>query len=70
MEISQTIFKFGKNIIFFFADLIKQTRDIIVKTLSVLELSDIVGAVLILFAFYLILIRARVRLFDNLSKNL
>ena len=62
MEISQTIFKFGKNIIFFFADLIKQTRDIIVKTLSVLELSDIVGAVLILFAFYLISIRARVRL--------
>ena len=57
MEISQTIFKFGKNIIFLFADVIKQTRDIIVKTLSVLELSDIVGVILILFAFYLISIR-------------
>ena len=62
MEISQTIFKFTKALIFFFADLIKAIRDSIYSTLSWLELSDLVGVVLILFALYLIAIRIRIRL--------
>ena len=62
MEISQTIFKFAKALIFFFADLIKAIRDSIYSTLSWLELSDLVGVVLILFALYLIAIRIRIRL--------
>ena len=62
MEISQTLFKLIKNVLFFFADLIKTIRDSLVNALTILELSDMVGVVLILFAFYLILIRIRIRL--------
>ena len=62
IEISQTIFKFIKTMIFLFADLIKAFRDSIYDTLSWLELSDLVGVVLILFASYLIALRIRVRL--------
>ena len=62
MEISQTLFRLIKNLLFFFADLIKAIRDILVNALTILELSDMVGVVLILFAFYLILIRIRFRL--------
>ena len=62
MEISQTLFRLIKNILFFFADLIKAIRDLLVNALTILELSDMVGVVLILFAFYLILIRIRFRL--------
>ena len=62
MEISQTLFKFIKTTIFLFADLIKAIRDSIYDTLSWLELSDLVGVVLILFALYLIALRIRVRL--------
>ena len=62
MEISQTLFKFIKTTIFLFADLIKAIRDSIYDTLSWLELSDLVGVVLILFASYLIALRIRVRL--------
>ena len=62
MEISQTLFKLIKNVLFFFADLIKAIRDLLINALTILELSDMVGVVLILFAFYLILIRIRFRL--------
>ena len=62
MEISQTLFRLIKNVLFFFADLIKAIRDLLVNALTILELSDMVGVVLILFAFYLILIRIRFRL--------
>ena len=62
MEISQTLFKFIKTTIFLFADLIKAIRNSIYDTLSWLELSDLVGVVLILFALYLIALRIRVRL--------
>ena len=62
MEISQTFFRLIKNVLFFFADLIKAIRDSLVNALTILELSDMVGVVLILFAFYLILIRIRFRL--------
>ena len=62
MEISQTLFRLIKNALFFFADLIKAIRDLLVNALTILELSDMVGVVLILFAFYLILIRIRFRL--------
>ncbi len=62
MEISQTLFNLGKTVLFFFADLIKAVRDLLINTLNILELSDIVGVILILFAFCLILIRVRIRL--------
>ena len=62
MEISKTIFKLIKIMLFSFADLIKIIRDLLINTLNILELSDIVGVILILFAFYLILIRIRLRL--------
>ena len=62
MEISQTIFNIFKNLIFLFADFIKAIRNLIYHTLSWLELSDLVGAILILFALYLIALRIRFRL--------
>ena len=62
MEISQTLFRFIKSVLFFFADLIKTIRDLLVNALNILELSDMVGVILILLAFYLILIRVRFRL--------
>lgn len=62
IEISQTLFKFIKTMIFLFADLIKAIRDSIYDTLGWLELSDLVGVVLILFALYLIALRIRIRL--------
>jgi len=62
MEISQTLFKIIKATIFLFADFIKAIRDSIYNTLSWLELSDLVGVILILFALYLIALRIRVRL--------
>ena len=62
MEISQTLFKVIKAIIFLFADFIKAIRDSIYYTLSWLELSDLVGIILILFAVYLVALRIRVRL--------
>ena len=68
MEISQTLFRLIKNILFFFADLIKAIRDLLVNALTILELSDMVGVVLILFAFYLILIRTRIRLLTTYPK--
>ena len=62
MEISQTLFKIIKATIFLFADFIKSIRDSIYNILSWLELSDLVGVILILFALYLIALRIRVRL--------
>ena len=62
MEISHTLFKVIKATIFLFADFIKAIRDSIYNTLSWLELSDLVGVILILFALYLIILRARFRL--------
>ena len=69
MEISQTLFKLGKNVLFFFADLIKFARDALFNISKVLELSDMVGLILILFAFYLILIRIRIRLLTTYPKS-
>ena len=62
MEISETLFKIIKASIFLFADFVKVIRDSIYDTLSWLELSDLVGIILILFALYLIALRIRVRL--------
>ena len=62
MEISQTLFNIIKNLIFLFADFIKTVRDSIYHTLNWLELSDLVGVILILFALYLIALRIRFRL--------
>jgi len=62
MEISQTLFKIIKATIFLFADFIKSIRDSIYNILGWLELSDLVGVILILFALYLIALRMRVRL--------
>ena len=62
MEISQTLFKIIKATIFLFADFIKAISDSIYNILSWLELSDLVGVILILFALYLIALRIRFRL--------
>ena len=62
MEISQTLFKIIKATIFLFADFIKSIRDSIYDILGWLELSDLVGVILILFALYLVALRIRVRL--------
>ena len=62
MEISQTLFKIIKATIFIFADLVKAIRDSIYDTLNWLELSDLVGVFLIMFALYLITLRIRFRL--------
>ena len=62
MEISQTLFKIIKTTIFLFADLVKAIRNSIYNTLNWLELSDLVGVFLIIFALYLIALRIRVRL--------
>ena len=62
MEISQTLFSIAKATIFLFADFIKAIRDSIYNTLRWLELSDLVGVILILFALYLVSLRIRVRL--------
>ena len=68
MEISQTLFNLGKTVLFFFADLIKAVRDLINNFLNDMELSDVVGVVLILFALYLILFRIRIRLLATYPK--
>ena len=68
MEISQTLFYLGKSVLFFFADLIKATRDLIHNFLNDMEISDVVGVVLILFALYLILFRIRIRLLTSYPK--
>ena len=68
MEISATLFKIIKAGIFFFADFIKSIRNAIYYILNWLELSDMVGVVLILFALYLILIRTRIRLLAKYPK--
>ena len=62
MEISHTLFQIIKDTIFLFADFIKVIRDSIYDILRWLELSDLVGVILILFALYLIILRIRVRL--------
>ena len=62
MEISQTLFKIIKAMIFLFADFIKSIRDSIYDILRWLEISDLVGVILILFALYLVTLRIRVRL--------
>ena len=62
MEISHTLFKVIKATIFLFADFIKAIRDSIYDILSWLELSDLVGVILILFAIYLVALRIRIRL--------
>tara|TARA_B100000575_G_scaffold197711_1_gene159943 strand:- start:481 stop:924 length:444 start_codon:yes stop_codon:yes gene_type:complete len=62
MEISQTLFKIIKALIFLFADFVKAIRDSIYNTFKWLELSDLVGVILIAFALYLVALRIRVRL--------
>ena len=62
MEISQTLFKIIKNTIFLFADFVKVVRDSIYNIFKWLELSDLVGVTLILFALYLVALRIRIRL--------
>ena len=62
MEIASTLFRIIKTSIFLFADFIKAIRNLIYDTLRWLELSDLVGVILILFALYLIMLRIRVRL--------
>ena len=68
MEISQTLYKIIKASIFLFADFIKAIRNSIYDTLSWLELSDLVGVILILFALYLIALRIRFRLLTHYPK--
>ncbi len=68
MEISATLFKIIKDSIFFFADFIKLIRNSIYYLLNWLELSDMVGVVLIFFALYLVLIRTRIRLLAKYPK--
>ncbi len=68
MEISETLFKFFKSALFFFADFIKSIRDSLYNILRWLELSDLVGVILILFASYLVSIRLRIRLLARYPK--
>ena len=68
MEISETLFAAIKALIFFFADFIKSIRDFIYDILHWLEVSDLVGVCLILFALYLISIRIRIRLLASYPK--
>lgn len=68
MEISQTIFLLLKTIIFFFADAIKAIRKIIYDVFYWLEISDLVGVLLILLAGFLVAIRTRVRLLSKYQK--
>ena len=68
MEISQTIFLLLKAIIFFFADVIKAIRKLIYDIFYWLEISDLVGVVLILFAGFLIAVRTRIRLLSTYQK--
>tara|TARA_X000001036_G_scaffold380585_1_gene372073 strand:+ start:126 stop:611 length:486 start_codon:yes stop_codon:yes gene_type:complete len=68
MEISATLFKLIKTGIFFFADFIKSIRNTIYHILNWLEISDLVGVALILFALNLVLIRTRIRLLNSYPK--
>ena len=68
MEISQTIFNFVKKIIFLFADMIKAIRDKFYEIFNWIEVSDLVGLVLIGFAGFLITIRTRIRLLTKYPK--
>tara|TARA_B100000427_G_C15436548_1_gene563222 strand:+ start:628 stop:1113 length:486 start_codon:yes stop_codon:yes gene_type:complete len=68
MEISQTLFSIIKTIIFIFADTIKAIRNGIYDILYWLELSDLVGVVLILLALFMIGIRTRIRLLSKYYK--
>jgi len=68
MEISETLFFISKTILFFFADAIKAFRDLLVNILGSVEVSDLVGLVLILFAIFLIAIRWRHRMLINYQK--
>jgi len=68
MEISQTIFNFVKKIIFLFADMIKAIRDKFYEIFNWIEVSDLVGLVLIGFAGFLITIRTRIRLLTKYQK--
>ena len=68
MEISQTIFNFVKKIIFLFADMIKTIRDKFYEIFNWIEVSDLVGLILIGFAMLLITIRIRIRLLTKYQK--
>ena len=68
MEISQTIFNFIRKIIFLFADTIKVIRDKFYEIFNWIEVSDLVGLILIGFAGFLITIRARIRLLSKYQK--
>ena len=68
MEISQTIFNFIRKIIFLFADMIKVIRDKFYEIFNWIEVSDLVGLILIGFAGFLITIRARIRLLTKYQK--
>ena len=68
MEISQTIFNLIKKLIFLFADMIKVIRDKIFEIFNWLEISDLVGLVLIVLAGFLITIRTRIRLLTKYQK--
>ena len=68
MEISQTIFNFIRKIIFLFADTIKVIRDKFYEIFNWIEVSDLVGLILIGFAGFLITIRTRIRLLTKYQK--
>ena len=68
MEISETIFFILKTTIFLFADIIKAVRDKIHEILSWLEISDLVGIILILLAGFMVALRARIRLLSKYQK--
>ena len=68
MEISQTIFNLIKKLIFLFADMIKVIRDKIFEIFNWIEISDLVGLVLIGLAGFLITIRTRIRLLTKYQK--
>ena len=68
MEISQSIFIFIKKLIFLFADMIKVIRDKIYAILNWIEISDLVGLILIGLAGFLITIRTRIRLLTKYQK--
>ena len=68
MELSQTIFLILKTIIFLFADMIKAIRNKIYDILHWLEVSDLVGIILIVFAGFLVTMRTRIRLLSKYQK--
>ena len=68
MNIKRELFNILKKVIFFIMDIIIYILSIVVKIIRNIEISDLIGMILIMMAFIMVITRIRTRIIQRFSQ--